>query len=393
MKHYYCDREFALEARRWLHQHPELSGQEHATADFIRKHLAQWGIEYVQVGATGTFAKIKGLGDSALPQRSVLLRADIDALPIEEHTTLPFKSAVPKAMHACGHDIHTACLLAAAKELQEHRQDFGGTVLLAFQQAEEFGHGSQFFVEQGLNKGYDRALALHIAPDYPVGTAAISKDIDAASCDYFRIEIKGKSAHSSKPQLGSNALLAGAVLVNELTKLKSEYMDPMENAIVSIGKFEAGKAFNIVADSATLEGSFRTFSEPLRDVIRKKILDILSAVDTIHGVKSTYYFEGFASVLRNDSEAAAEVTKVFENMPGDCKVVHSAKPVFAFAADDFAEFLKETKGVYVHLGVANDNPHSSVGLHQSDFEPDEKAISLGAELFINYAMGFFQGSI
>ena len=192
----HADRDFAIKTRRRLHQFPELSFKEYKTAEFIRRTLDELGIPWQAVGETGTYGWIEGKGAGS---KKVLLRADIDGLPVQEKTGLPFASCHEGVMHACGHDIHTAALLAAAKRLAELRDSFGGTVLLAFQQAGEQGHGALLFREAGLTRGYDRAFGIHIAPDWPLGTVVLSEKEDAPCCEFFRLRVTGKKSHISKP--------------------------------------------------------------------------------------------------------------------------------------------------------------------------------------------------
>lgn len=381
----HIDRDEAIRFREHFHKHPELSGQEYETARFIRQHLQDWGIEYKKVGETGTYAWIKGAQDNG---RKVLLRADIDALPIEEHTTLAYKSVNPGVMHACGHDIHGAALLAAAKRLAELTDTFSGTVLLAFQQAEEFGHGSQYFIQQGLAKGYDRAFGVHIAPDVPVGSIVLSRREDAASCDFFRLTIKGRKAHTSKPQLGRDALQAGTLLTGEISRLRSRVLPPEEKVIVGIGVFRAGSSYNVVADEAVIEGSFRAYSNDTRERLKEEFVKLAGAVEEIYGVQVFCEFDCFASPLINDEEARDEIAAAAAELLGQDKVKISEQPAFGFAGDDFAEYLKDSKGAYVHLGVADDNPASQAGLHSDKLEPAEEAVVIAADLHLNYALSY-----
>lgn len=381
----HCDTEFARESRRYLHQHPELSGQEYNTANFIREKLTEFGIAYQNVGETGTFAWIKGRQDNG---RKILLRADIDALPIAEQTNLSYKSVNPGVMHACGHDIHAAALLAAAKKLAEVQASFSGTVLLAFQQAEEFGHGAQYFQEQGLLTGYDRAFGVHIAPDVPVGTIVLSRKADAASCDFFRITLTGQKAHTSKPHLGRDALQAGAVLVGEIAKLPSRLLPASEPVNIGIGTFKAGNSYNIIADSAVIEGSFRAFSEDSRQQLKKKISELADSTALGYGVQVCCEYECFAKALINDETVRQEVADVAASLWGQDKVKISEQPLFGFAADDFSEYLQASRGAYAHVGVYREGSASARVLHNEKLAPAEEAVDIAADLHINYALAY-----
>ncbi|MBQ7497222.1 MAG: amidohydrolase [Selenomonas sp.] len=385
----HCDSDFARASRRYFHQHPELSLQEYETAKYIREKLTEFGIEYRTVGETGTYGWIRGRSDNG---RKILLRADIDALPLEEQTDLPYKSVNPGVMHACGHDIHAAALLAAAKKLAEVREEFSGTVLLAFQQAEEKGHGARYFQELGLTRGYDRAFGVHIAPDVHVGTVVLSRKEDAASCDFFRLTIKGRKSHTSKPHLGRDALQAGAVLVGEIAKLPGRLLPPAEPINIGIGTFKAGTSYNIVADSAVIEGSIRTFSEDNRSRLKEKIGELADSMELIYGVQVLCEYECFARALINDETARQEVARVAASLLGEDKVQLSEQPVFGFAGDDFSEFLQESQGAYAHVGVWQEDSDSAKVLHSEKLAPAEEAVDIAADLHINYALAFLRDS-
>ncbi len=249
----HCNKEFARESRRYLHQHPELSGQEYNTAKFIREKLREFGIEYQAVGETGTYGWIKGQQDNG---RKILLRADIDALSIDEQTDLPYKSVNPGVMHACGHDVHTAALLAAAKKLAEIKDSFSGTVLLAFQQAEEFGHGSQYFRDQGLLKGYDRAFSedsrqkLKEKIGELVDSVALSYGVQIL-CEYecfARALINDETARQEVAQVAAKLLGADKVEISESPIFGfagddfSEFLQESQGAYAHVGVYTEGSA-------------------------------------------------------------------------------------------------------------------------------------------------------
>lgn len=381
------DEEYLIAVRRRLHRFPELSLQEEKTADFIRTELSRFGIEHRNVDRTGTFGVIHGRKEG----RKVLLRADIDALPIQERTTLSFCSENDGVMHACGHDFHAAALLGAAKALQEMRDSFDGTVLLAFQQAEEYGHGSKFFVSEGLTRGYDRAFGIHIAPSVPVGKIALTRGADAAACDYFKITVKGKSAHISKPHLGVDALAAAAEIAVRLPKIQCHALNPLENSLIGIGRISAGTTWNIIAQDAVLEGTIRTLSNETQALLTEKITETAKAVASIYGAEAEVEFESFTPALINSDTAFDEAYKVSAELAGEENVITDRQLIMGFGGDDFAEFIQHAEGVYVHVGVANDNPVSQLPLHSEQLEPDEGALSIMARLHIDYALSVLNG--
>ncbi len=375
-----------IEWRHWLHSHPELSTHEKETSKYIKARLDDMGLT-VKTGdhSYGLTAVIEGNGDG----RCLGLRADFDALPVKEKTGLEFASVNEGVMHACGHDMHTAALLAAARRLQELRTEFRGTVLLAFQQAEEMGHGSSYFEERGLTQGYDRAFGLHIAPDYPVGSVAISQKADAASCDYYKITVHGVSAHTARPHQGKNALLAGAGLVQQIAQLRAEVVDPAERAVIGVGRFAAGTVYNAIANEAVIEGSYRAFSAETRQVLRSQLAKLVAAAELAYGVKVELFTDCFAPATVNAPEARDEIIAVARELLGAEQTIVSAEPVFGFAADDFSVFMQHCPSVYVHVGAARAGvARSARALHSDDFEPDEAAIGMAADLHLNYALAF-----
>ena len=250
--------------------------------------------------------------------------------------------------------------------------------------------GARYFQELGLTRGYDRAFGVHIAPDVPVGTVVLSRKEDAASCDFFRLTIKGRKSHTSKPHLGRDALQAGAVLVGELVKLPGRLLPPAEPINIGIGTFKAGTSYNIVADSAVIEGSIRTFSKDSRNRLKEKIGELADSVELIYGVQVLCEYECFAKALLNDETARQEVAQVAASLLGEDKVQLSEQPVFGFAGDDFSEYLQESQGAYAHVGVWQEGSDSAKVLHNEKLAPAEEAVDIAADLHINYALAFLQ---
>jgi len=376
------DEAYLVQTRRHLHANPELSLNEHKTAAFIEEQLDSFGIEHRRMGQTGVLGIIHG-GRGA--GKTVLLRADTDALPITEETGTDYASQNPGVMHACGHDAHTAALLGAAKTLSNCKDEFRGSVLLVFQPAEEFGSGSRWFKE--LFGAADRAFAVHVSPNLPVLQIGLNYGAFAAACDFFRITVKGKGAHITRPQDGTDALYIANRLYSELTSLTSRLLDPFETALVGIGKLSAGTAYNIIADKAVLEGSVRSFSENTHNALKTAIRSAAEQVSALYGGSAQVEFENFAPACINDGGAVNEVIGIADGIVGSGNIVIHKTPAFGFGADDFGEFLKETKGVYVQIGTANDdNPNTKQPLHSSRFDIDERALTVAANLCASYAL-------
>lgn len=376
------DLPYLIETRRYLHRNPELSMREYNTAAFIRNELSRFGIEYRTVDETGTFARI----DGKAPGKTVLLRADIDALPVYEKTGLAFSSENEGVMHACGHDFHTAALLGAAKELSALRDKFSGTVFLAFQQAEESQHGSKFFVREGLTKGYDRAFGIHISPAFPAGKIAMTRGTDAASCDYFKITLRGKSAHISKPHLGNDALAAAAELALKLPAIQPRILNPLDNSVIGIGRLTAGTSYNIIANEAVLEGTIRTLTFETQEFLQNKVRETAEAVAALYDVIPDIKLETFAYPVINDDDAFDEAYAAAAKIVGEENIITDRKLIMGFGADDFSEFQRYAKGVYVHVGTANAAESSQLPLHSDRLTPDESALTVMEKLHVEYAL-------
>ena len=262
------ERSYLVELRRDFHRHPELGLCEFRTAKRIEEELERFRIPHRRVGETGVLGILRGDG---LGTGTIVLRADIDALPIQETNPVEYCSQTPGVMHACGHDAHTACLLAAAKLLSERRADFGGEVRLVFQPAEEIGQGARPFVEAGVLDGADRVFGIHTASDLPSGTIGLKSGLNNAAVDHFRIMILGKSAHVSTPQLGADALYIASHTVVALQSLVTRLTSPVEPVIIGVGKLVSGTAYNALAETAELEGTTRSVSQESRERIRELV--------------------------------------------------------------------------------------------------------------------------
>ncbi|OJU18528.1 MAG: hypothetical protein BGN88_13015 [Clostridiales bacterium 43-6] len=378
------EKDYLVSVRRHLHKNPELSQKEFGTATYIEEQLDSMGIIHNRIGPTGILGVIEGKSGSG---KTVLLRADIDALPIHEETEAPYRSRTKGVMHACGHDVHTAALLGAAKVLKSARETFSGKVLLVFQQAEEFGHGSRYFLEQNITKDVDRVFGVHVSPTFPVGSLAMVRGADAASCDYFKITVQGKDAHISKPAEGIDALYAASLIVTKLKGLAVKFVHPPEKALIGVGKVTSGTSYNIIAGNAVIEGTTRTFSYDTQELLKQKVTELAETIAAAEGAVATVVFETFTSPLINDETAFDEVYRIAETIVGAENIVTEQERITGFGADDFAEYLRDIKGVYVHVGTANtENPNTKKPLHSSRFDVDEEALLVAAGLFSQYTL-------
>lgn len=378
------ERDYLIAVRRHLHKNPELSLKEFATATYIEEQLESMGIPYRRIGATGVLGIINGQSQTG---KTVLLRADIDALPIEEESEVTFRSQTAGVMHACGHDLHTASLLGAAKVLQHRQNSFHGRVLLVFQQAEEFGHGSRFFLAEKITENVDRAFGLHVSPRFPVGTVAVTRGADAASCDYFKISVRGKGAHISDPEQGIDALYIASLIAVKLKELAATAVKPGEQALIGIGRIASGTAYNIIAESAVIEGTTRAFSAKTQALLKREVIKAAVATAKANGGTAAAKFETFAAPLLNDDSAFDEFYEAAADVVGEDHIVTDPARIVGFGADDFAAYLKDTKGVYAHIGTWDQGrPQTTNPLHSAKFEADERALLIAANLYVNYAL-------
>lgn len=367
--------------RRELHRHPELGLQEYHTAEIIERELDRAGVEHRRIGATGVLGIIRGTNPGG---QVIALRADIDALPIQEQNEVEYRSEVDGKMHACGHDAHTAMLLGAAKLLAGRRGQLGGEVRLLFQPAEETGGGAADFLAAGALDGAGRVLGLHVAPDLPLGTVGVKPALNNAAVDGFQIIVRGKSVHVSTPELGADALYIASHIVVGLQAQVSRRTSPVEPVILGIGKFHSGTTYNALAETAVLEGTTRTVSAQARARAREQVEATARGIAAIYGGTAEVIWDDICSAVINDCGAAAEMKRLVESERGDLKV-KTDRPL-ALSGDNFAEYLLHTPGIYVQLGTANPAyPATLRSIHNGGFDLDEDALPIGAWLHAAYA--------
>ena len=375
---------YLIETRREFHQNPELSLKEFRTATRIEEELTKFGIKHSRVGETGVLGILKGDKPS---DKVLLLRADIDALPINEVGDVEYISKNPGVMHACGHDAHTTCLLAAAKILSEKKSEIAGEVRFVFQPAEEIGKGTQPFIEANVLEGVDRVFGLHCAPDLPLGTVGLTPKLNNAAVDHFTISVKGVSSHVSLPHKGVDALYAASEIVVAVQALRTRLNSPLEPMIIGIGKFNAGTTYNALAANAVLEGTTRTISKESRAKIKTEINRCVKNIAEIYGATATVEWEGFTGPVINDPEVCEEVAALVDETFGKGHVVKDRE--ISLGGDNFADFIEEKKGAYAYLGTSsNTKPCTKLPLHSDSFDLDEEAMLKGTWLHVAYALWF-----
>jgi hippurate hydrolase len=358
--------------RHQIHQHPELAFEEHATSDLVAERLAAWGYEVHRgLGGTGVVGQLRhGSGG-----RSIGIRADMDALPITEATGLAYASRHHGKMHACGHDGHTATLLAAARHLSQHRR-FSGTLNLIFQPAEEGAGGAKRMVDEGLFLRFpcDAIFALHNAPGQALGTLGFRSGAALASADRVLIELRGKGGHAAMPHFSSDPIVAGASIVMALQSIVSRNVDPLASAVVTVGMFHAGTANNVIPGTARLELSVRALDREVRKLLRQRIQEIAMAQATSLGlVADVDYQEGYPVLVNTDAETAF-AAQVATELVGRERVLLDRPAVMG--SEDFAFMLEHRPGCYLFLG--NGDGAGSCMVHNPGYDFNDAAMETGA---------------
>ncbi|MBS6559988.1 MAG: amidohydrolase [Clostridiales bacterium] len=378
------NRDYITEMRRYFHAHPEVSLKEYNTCKKIEEELDEMGIPHRRVGETGVYGWIDGKGNDG-KDKVMVLRADIDALAMEDLKEVSYCSKEEGVCHACGHDAHIATLLGAAKILKEKEQDFGGQVRLFFQQAEEIGQGARIFVKEGLMEGATRVFGAHVSSKLDSGTVSLTAGPQNASCDYFKIKVRGKGAHVSTPQLGIDAVYVASQIVVALQSIVARNTDPLETVVVGVGVLRAGTQYNIVAEHAEIEGTTRSFSKAVREFTNERVKTIAKQTAELYGAEAEVEFQGFANPLINDEEAVEEVTEVAKQVIEEKNIISNFEKMLG--ADDFADFLQETKGMYAFVGTRNkEKPNTASAHHHGLFDIDEEGLLLSCNLYVDYAL-------
>lgn len=402
------------ETRCYLHMHPELSLQEVNTARFVAAHLRELGIEHQtglggdgrplflspevlraagiepgpSTGGNGILALIRG---ERGPGRTILLRADMDALPIDEQNEVPYWSTRPGIMHACGHDAHTTILLGVAELLAQLRDRFAGTVKLMFQPAEEGPGGAAAMINDGIldNPPVDVAVALHVDSTRRAGEVAISPGPATAAADTFKITLYGVGGHAAKPQTAVDPIVVAAHLVLALQALVSRETDPFETTVITVGKITAGTATNIIPDRAVLEGTVRTYSPHVRDHIESRLKALAHSLAEAYRAKAeVIYLRGYPPMY-NDPELTAFVRQVALDLLGEHRVF-DRQPIMA--GEDFAFVAQHVPVCMIGLGVANPEKGIIYPPHHPRFDLDEDALAVGVRLLTAIALRFLGGS-
>ncbi|TXN03364.1 amidohydrolase [Methylobacterium sp. WL64] len=371
-------RAFADTMTAWrhdLHAHPELLYDVERTAGFVADQLRAFGCDTVEtgIGRTGVVGVIRGNGRSS--NRAIGLRADMDALPIQEVRDLPYRSTVPGTMHACGHDGHTTMLLGAAKYLAETR-DFDGAAVLIFQPAEEGGGGGEAMVEDGLMErfGIESVYGMHNIPGMAVGTFAIRPGPIMASTDRFTLTIEGRGGHAALPQNAVDSVLVASHVIIALQSIVARNLDPLESAVVSVCALEAGEAFNVLPQSVTMRGTLRTLSQAVRSQVKARIETLVTEVSGAFGATGVVEYGSSYPVTENHPAETEFMAGVAEALVGVENVDRTVAPMMT--AEDFSYMLGRRPGAYMFIGNGD-----SASLHHPHYDFNDSATPYGASLW------------
>ncbi|SFT17011.1 amidohydrolase [Paenibacillus sp. BC26] len=354
--------------RRHLHANPELSNEEFATTEILRTWLAESDIRIADYPLrTGLVAEVGGYRGGPI----IAIRADIDALPIQEETGLPFASKVPGVMHACGHDFHTAVLLGAALLLKRRERELEGTVRLIFQPAEEKAKGASQVIASGALEGVQAVFGLHNKPNLPVGTIGIKGGPIMAAADGFVVDVEGRGSHAAVPEAGLDPIVASAHIITALQSIVSRNVSALDSAVISVTRLNSGTAWNVIADKAVFDGTLRTFSEQVRDRVRTRFEQVVVGVGAALGTKATVKWISGPPAVVNDPAWAERAAKAAESLG-----LTVVEPAPSPAGEDFAFYLQETPGIFFFLGTSGPQEW-----HHPAFDADERALSIGALFF------------
>ena len=362
--------------RRHIHTYPELGLELPKTAEFVSAKLKSWGIDVQsKVGISGVVGTLEGNKTG----QTIALRADMDALPMQETGDVSYKSKHDGVMHACGHDGHTAMLLGAAKVLSENRSELNGSVRFIFQPGEEGYFGAKHMIADGCLEGVDEIYGIHLWNYQKYGEVGVKTGPILAAADKFSIKINGVGGHGAAPQGTVDAVVVGSHLVNAFQTIVSRNTNPIESAVVTIGKFQSGNNFNIIADSAELIGTTRAYKEYVREMVIEKMKDIISGTEKMFGAEIELDYQKVYPPTVNDESTYEKLISSARKIVGE----NAKEPYLSMGAEDFSYFANEIPGCFFFVGSAPlEREPLSVPHHCSHFDIDERALLVGSSIFV-----------
>ncbi|MFB4165768.1 M20 family metallopeptidase [Alteribacillus sp. JSM 102045] len=375
-----------VEWRRDFHKYPELSFEEKRTSKIVAEFLSSLGL-YVKENINGHGVTADLLVKENGP--TIALRADMDALPIQEETELSFASTVPGVMHACGHDGHTSILMGAAKLLASNRDKLNGNIRFIFQPAEEVNPGGAIgMINNGVLDGVDAVFGLHLWSELPSGTFRTCYGPMMAATDQFKIEVKGKGGHGGMPHKTTDSIVIASHLIMSAQHIISRNINPLESGVITFGKFESGSAFNIIANKAVLEGTARSFTPEVRDIIQTNMEELVDGLRKIYGTDiKVDYKRGYPAVVNHEKEVDVLLDAASKVFGSENTGIMEPKMV----GEDFSYYLKEIPGAFCFVGAGKPN-HPMYPHHHPRFQIDENVLPAASEWFYKLALKYFSGS-
>lgn len=376
-------KEYVIKLRREFHANPELSWKEFETSKRIKEELQNMGVSYIEIAGTGVVATIKG----NYPGKTIALRADMDALQVNEENEIEYKSQNPGIMHACGHDGHAAMLLGATKALTKVKDRLKGSVKLIFQPAEELIAGAKKMIEEGALEGVDGILGIHLWSGLETGKISVDPGPRMASGDYVSIDIIGKGGHGSMPHQGVDAILAASALVMNTQSIMSREIDPLDPVVFTIGDFKAGTRFNIIADKARLEGTIRCFNPEIRAKLPEMVERYANTSASAYGARAkVQYIHGTPPTINHPKCSSIAENTVLDILGKD-GLIEMEKTT---GSEDMAYYLEKIPGLIAFVGAGNAAIKADFPHHHPRFNIDEDSLAIGTELYFRYAIDFLE---
>ena len=372
------DKDYIIRIRRELHKVPEIGFDLPKTLAIIRRELDAIGLPYTERFGTSSIVATLNEGKG----KTIALRADTDALPVQEQTGLPFASTIPGQMHACGHDCHTAMLLGAAKALKEMEADIPCCVKFVFQACEEGTGGAKRICDGGFMESVDQIIACHIMPNHPAGTLLIGQSCINASSHSFRIHLQGKAAHVARPHLGVDAIAMAVRVYSDIQIMRAREMDPFQPVVIGIGEFHGGSANNVICDEVMLHGTVRALSDAVDAKVFRRMEEIVQSVAADMGGSGWIESYNYTPCVINHPDVRDGLRKAAQQVVGNAQV--KERPG-SMGAEDFAFYLQHKPGAMFHLGVAPDMDNT-ISLHSGKLVIDEDALDTGAKVFVQFVL-------
>ncbi|MDP0492855.1 MAG: M20 family metallopeptidase [Fusobacterium sp. JB021] len=374
-------KDYVISLRREIHMNPELAWEEKETSKLIERELKKMNIPYEKMAKYGIVGEIIGKSEG----KCILLRADMDGIPVEERTGVDYKSKNRGVMHACGHDGHTAQLLGALKILNEMKDKIKGKIRFAFQPAEEVGQGSIKMIQEGVLKGVDSAFTIHLWGDLPVGKVSIEPGPRMASADNFEIRIIGKGGHGSMPHQCIDPIIVGSTIVTTIQSITSREVNPNESVVITVGSFNAGNTHNVISNEANLKGTSRCFNNELRKEVPEKIERIVRNVCDAYRARYIMNYDFYPAPVINDEKCSKIARNSVIKLLGKEGIERLEKVT---TAEDFSGYLRKVPGMLAFVGVKNPEKSCIYPHHHPKFNLDEDALEIGTALYAQYAIDY-----